>query len=177
MFEEATVYYYMADSLSNNKSIMFKLNLAATSAYTGRFQLARDKFVEIVEHFPESPEGYYGIATTAMSLGDFENGLKNINIALSKYNSNNQQIGHEVYLSKAILLTLSGKFEESLSVYEEINGRLKKDDNYLVHYAYSLKKVGQKKNDKKVLKKAYMLYRKVKDKSVLSDEIKAEFSE
>ncbi len=176
MYKEATVYYYMADSLSNNKSLMFKQNLATTSAYAGNFELARDKYTEIIKYFPKSPEGYYGISSTAIYLEDFENGLKNMEIAISKYRSNDEQIGNEVFLTKALLLTRSEKFEESLSVFEEISGRLKRDDNYLVHYAYSLKKVGQKRNDKKLIKQADKLYRKIKDKTVLSDEMKAEFN-
>jgi hypothetical protein len=33
----------------------------------------------------ESPEGFYGIALTSTMIGDVDNGLKNIDIAIEKY--------------------------------------------------------------------------------------------
>jgi len=175
-FKEATVFYYMADSLSNNKSLIFKQNLATTAAYAGGFELSRKKFKEIIEYFPESPEGYYGIATSSIFIGDFENGLTNINKAILKYKSNKTKISNEVNLTKAILLTKTEKFDESLNYFNQINGKITKDESYLIHYAFSLKKIGKLKNDKKMIKEANKLYNKIKDKSNISQEIKSLFN-
>ncbi|WP_452220113.1 tetratricopeptide repeat protein [Lacinutrix salivirga] len=121
----AFAYYYVADSLANNKSIEFKTNLASEGLRSGikkGLEIARRKYSEIVEFFPDSPEGYYGIALTSTEIGDIENGLKNINLAINKYKSENK----DALFLKAILLTLNTKHEESLSYYEKVKSEFKK---------------------------------------------------
>ncbi len=177
MSKEAFAMYYMADSLSYNKSLIFKQNLAAVAMEGGLIDFSRNKFEEIIEYFPESPEGYYGIATSSVFVGDFQNGLTNLNLAMLKYKDNSIIIGNEVYLTKAILLSSSGEFEKSLPYYERISGKLTKDDTYKIHYAYSLRKVGNSKNDKSLIKKSSRIYKKINDKSILTEEMKLEFGE
>lgn len=90
--EEALTYYYLADSFSQNKAIEFKQNLAYLSMQLGADSLARKKYEEMKEYFPNSPEGFYGIALTSTIIGDVEYGLKNINIAESKNIKRNKDI-------------------------------------------------------------------------------------
>jgi len=172
-FKEATAYYYVADSLSNNKSLIFKQNLATTATYSGAVSLGREKFNEIVEYFPGSPEGYYGIATSSIFIGDFENGLKNIDRAISIYNRKKISLGSDVYLTKALLLTNLKRFRESLIFFKKTNGKIKRIDDYRLHYAYSLKKVGEMDKDKKLLKKAAKLYAEIEDKAIVKDDVRA----
>lgn len=171
MNKEAVTFYYIADSLAQNKSIEFKQNLATTSMLIGAVDLSRKKFKEMIEFFPESPEGYYGIALTSTMIGDFLYGLENIEIAEKKYNYSNK----DSKFLKAILLNLNGKFQESLTYFEDIKGKFSKDDNFNGHYALSLFEVGELNNDEKMIKLAKKHYNKVKNKADLTNEIRAKF--
>ncbi|OUL62726.1 hypothetical protein [Flavobacterium sp. AJR] len=171
MNKEAVAMYYIADSLSQNKSIEFKQNLATTSMMVGKVDLARKKFKEIISFFPENPEGYYGIALTSTIIGDFDNGLENIKIAEKIYTGENK----DTQFLKAMLLTLSNKHMESLKYYEKVQSKFSKDDNFNSCYAASLYEVGTVTNDEKMLKKAKKHYEKVKDKSEIAENIKLKF--
>ena len=178
MNREAFLMYYMADSLSQNKSIEFKQNLATTSILVNKIDLARKKYTEITNYFPKSPEGYYGIALTAPMIGDFENGLENIKIAINKYEEigpRNSQVKNETELLLGILLTLNKQYENSLSHFEECEGKYKKDDNFNTHFSYSLIQVSKLKNDEKMKKKAFKIFDRIISKDEVSDEIKKEF--
>lgn len=171
MLKEAVVYYYMADSLANNKSIEFKQNLATTSMLVGAIDLSRKKFKEMTEYFPQSPEGYYGIALTSTEIGDVENGLNNINIAIEKYQKENQDA---LYL-KAILLTLNSKHEQALPYYEKVKSTRRKDDYFNGNYALSLYEIATLTSDEKMMKQAKKHYNAIKDTSKLTDFIKEKF--
>lgn len=171
MNKEAVAFYYIADSLAQNKSIEFKQNLATTSLHIGAVDLARKKFNEMTEYFPNSPEGYYGIALTSTIIGDVDYGLENINIAEKKYSTPNK----DTQFLKAILLTLNGEFQESLEYYKKSKSKFSKDDHFNAHYALSLYEVGILNNDEKMLKLASKHYKKVKNKDELSEELSAKF--
>ncbi|NLN24182.1 MAG: hypothetical protein GX163_00680 [Bacteroidetes bacterium] len=171
MNKDAVIFFAAADSLAQNKSIEFKQNLATTSMLIGADKYARKKFEEITEYFPNSPEGYYGIALTSTTIGDVDYGLENVNIAEKKYKILNK----DVQFLKAILLTLNDKHQESLFYYENYGNKYANDDNFNGHYAFSLYKVGKENNDNKMLKKAKRYYRKVKNKKELTAEIRAAF--
>lgn len=171
MNKEAVIMYYIADSLSQNKSIEFKQNLATTSMLVGKIDLSRKKFKEITTYFPESPEGYYGLALTSTEIGDFDYGLENIKIAETKYQSENQ----DAQFLKAILLSLNNNHKESIEYFEKVQSKFSKDDNFNGTYALSLYEVGILTNDEKMLKKAKKHYEKVKDKSGLTEYIKSKF--
>lgn len=172
--KNALVCYYMADSLSNNKSIEFKMNLATESLRFGNdegVKIARKKYNEITEFFPENPEGYYGIALTSTMVGDIENGLNNINIAIEKYKSENI----DAIFLKAVLLTLNARHEESLNYYEKVKGHFKKDDNFNGNFALSLYEVAKTNNDEKMMKLAKKHYKKVKNKNELTEQMRGKF--
>ncbi|MEN2401731.1 hypothetical protein GKZ90_0018225 [Flavobacterium sp. MC2016-06] len=171
MNKEAVIMYYIADSLSQNKSIEFKQNLATTSILVGKIDLSRKKFKEITTFFPENPEGYYGIALTSTIIGDFDYGLENINIAENKFKEENK----DTQFLKAILLTLNKKHKEAIEYYEKVQSKFSKDDNFNGNYALSLYEVGIATNDDKMQKKATKHYEKVKDKSGLTEYIKSKF--
>lgn len=164
----AASYYYIADSLAQNKSIEFKQNLATTCMQIGATDLARKKYKEITEYFPSSPEGYYGIALTSTIIGDIDFGLENINIAEKKYSTENK----DTQYLKAILLTLNGRYWDSLKYFEESKKKYSKEDYFNGHYTLSLYEVGKSNNDENMLKLAKKHYKKVKDKDKLSEELK-----
>ncbi len=171
MNREAYIMYYVADSLSQNKSIEFKQNLATTAILVGKIDVSRKKFKEMTTFFPQSPEGYYGIALTSTLKGDIEYGLENINIAEKKHENENE----DTQFLKAVLLTLNKKHKESLEYFEKVKSKFSKDDNFNGNYALSLYEVATFENDEKMLKKAKKHYEKVKDKSGLTEYIKSKF--
>ena len=171
MNKEAVVLYYAADSLAQNRSIEFKQNLATTSMLVGKFDLSRKKFKEMTEYFPENPEGFYGIGLTSLFIEDYVNGLENINIAEKKYTTPNR----DCQSLKAVLLTLNKKYEESIPYFEKVESNFKKDDTFNGCYALSLKEVGTKNSDEKMIKKSKKYYEKVQNKNGLPEIVKKSF--
>lgn len=171
MNKEAVIMYYMADSLAQNRSIEFKMNLAAAGMAAGAIDLSRKKYEEMTKFFPHSAEGYYGIAVTSTMIGDIEYGLKNINIAEDRH----QEDYKDTQFMKAVLLTMNGKYEESLSYFEKTKSRFSKLDHFNGNYALSLYEVGTAKKDEKMLKKARKHYDKVEDKDALTEHLRSKF--
>ena len=170
--DEAVAYYYMADSLAQNRSSEFKVNLAFACAMTNRITLSRKKYNELVAFFPENPEGYYGIALTSTIIGDIENGLKNINVAIKKYELLNKKITAEVNYLKGVLLTLNSQYNEAIPFFEKSFSSFKNDDNYNMYYSLSLLKVSETQKDEKKRKSAEKLFNKIINKSDIPTEIK-----
>lgn len=166
--EQAVGMYYIADSLAQNKSIEFKQNLATTSMMVGYIDLSRKKFEEITEHFPDSPEGYYGIALTSAEIGDIDYGLENINIAINKYQKDNK----DAQFMKAILLTLNSKHQEAIAYYDKVESAFRRDDYFNGNYALSLYKVSKLTNNERMKRDAQRYYRRVKSKDNLTEYIK-----
>ncbi|PKF75814.1 tetratricopeptide repeat protein [Chryseobacterium sp. PMSZPI] len=177
-YEEALAYYYVADSLAQNRSPEFKQNLAIEMMRIERADLAREKFQEMVKYFPTNPEGYYGIANTAIVLNDFDNGLSNLKKAEKLYESSGE-VKVDVKYMYGMLNCLKENYEEALPYFDEVYSTYKKDKGYLSLYALTLIKVGKAKNDEKLIKKAWKTYEKIKDiqgPEDLSEKIKKEFS-
>lgn len=165
-------YYYIADSLSQNKSIEFKQNLAVTALMLGKDKLSRKKYSEIIKYFPESPEGYYGVALTSPIIGDVETGLENINLAFEKYKNSGQKVNDDALFLNGVLLTLNKKYEESIEYFEKTYSTYKKDENYNIHYSLSLLKVSEIKKDEKMKNKAKKIYDKIEHKEEIPKELK-----
>jgi len=111
--KKALACYIMADSLSNNKSMEFKTNLAAEGLRYGTeksIKISRKKYNELIKYFPENPEGYYGFAVTSPIYGDVEKGLENINIAIEKYKITNPKLKNEVIFLKGVLPSLKKRY-------------------------------------------------------------------
>lgn len=172
MDKAALTYYYIAYSLSNNKSIIYKQNLAFMASKMGAFKLARKKYNEMKEFFPENPEGFYGIASTSIFIGDTEVGLENLDKAITKYLQRGIPIGDEIYLVQG---TITEKYIESIEAFEKLSGKITKNDDYRANYALSLMKKGKANNDEKLIKKAIKIFEKIEDKSNLSEIFLSEF--
>jgi len=174
--KKAFALYIMADSLSNNKSMEFKTNLAAEGLRYGSeksLKIARTKYEELIKFFPESPEGYYGFAVTAPIFGDVDKGLENINIAINKYTQKNIELKDDVIFLKGVLLTLNKKYEEGLENLEKCYSTYKKDENFKIHYSLCLLKVSEIKNDEKMKQKALKFYEKIDYKDQIPENIKS----
>ncbi|ANF52464.1 hypothetical protein A0O34_18920 [Chryseobacterium glaciei] len=176
--EDAIAYYYVADSLAQNKAPIFKQNLAIEFMRFGKADEARKKYEEMVKYFPTDPEGYYGIANTSIMLADYDKGLENLKKAEDLYKNTGGMKDDGKYMY-GMLYSLKGSYEEALPYLEDVYSTYKKDDNYLALYALSQIKVGKSKNDEKLIKKAKNTYDKIKDKPIVEDiskKLKEEFS-
>lgn len=172
--KNSLVFYCMADSLAKNRAVEFKSNLAAEALRFGNIEgvkLARKKYNEIIEFFPENPEGYYGFAITSPILGDSEKGLENINLAIEKYRIINSELKSDVVFLKGILLTLNKKYEEGLEYLENSYSTYKKDENFKIHYSLCLLKVSEIKNDVKMRQKSLKFYEKIEHKDQIPENI------
>jgi tetratricopeptide (TPR) repeat protein len=138
----------------------------------GKDKLSRKKYSEIIKYFPESPEGYYGVALTSPIIGDVEKGLENINLAFEKYKNSGQKVNDDVLFLNGVLLTLNKKYEESIEYFEKTYSTYKKDENYNIHYSLSLLKVSEIKKDEKMKNKAKKIYDKIEHKEEIPKELK-----
>lgn len=171
----ALTCYYYADSLANNKSIEFKTNLAAEALRFGNeasFKIARRKYNELIEYFPESPEGYYGFAITSPIFEDTDKSLENINIAIEKYKKINTELKDDVIFMKGVLLSFNKKYIEGLECLEKSYSSYKKEENFKIHYSLCLLKVSEINNDEKMKKKALKNYEKIENKEQITNELK-----
>ena len=169
-FQTAVTFYYMADSLSTRPSLEFKQNLASTYLVYEAYDLARQKYDEIVENFPSSPEGYFGRALTSIFLEDTEEGLRDVNKSISYYKINGSQNYDDALYLKALLLTLNEKYQEAIPLFEQIS-QFKKEPNYYIHYSLALLKYSESIRDEKMKKKAKKFYDRIEDKSIIPEKL------
>jgi tetratricopeptide (TPR) repeat protein len=173
--KNALVFYYLADTLSQNKSALFKLNLAAEAM---RFEneagikIARKKYLETIQYFPENPEGYYGFALTSIMINDTDKGLENINTAIQKYQITEGTVKIDAYFLKAVLLAVNKQYNEALGYFEKSRSSFKKEINYNIYYSLSLLKVSEANNDNEMKKQAKKVFEKIKDKSMIPENAK-----
>lgn len=173
-YKESMVYYYMADSLSHNKSLLFKVNLAKISLEAGVVDFSRKKFEETVKHFPTSPEGYFGIALTASIIGDYKNGIAAVNDAIRWCNRRKIKDLDEAYFLKGMLYTFDGRYAEGRELLGMAEA-YKEDDMYYAYYSLNLLWDSQAAEDEKLKKEAKRYYKKIKHKSSIPAHIKQEF--
>ncbi|WP_417365141.1 hypothetical protein [Flavobacterium beibuense] len=170
-------FLYMADSLSGNKSFEFKKVLADEVYKMGTLpamELARKKFKELIEFFPNNPEGYYSYSLTSFVLNDFDEGLMNIDKAVQLFKIARQEENvKDAYLLKGMLLSSAGRHEIAVKVFETIPDFWKMD-NYKVFYCYSL--VSLANGDEKKLKEAKRIYRKINNKDIIPPDFKIAFT-
>ncbi|GAB0157242.1 hypothetical protein CHRYSEOSP005_25130 [Chryseobacterium sp. Alg-005] len=180
LHKEALVLYYAADSLAQNRAPIFKQNLAIQFMRFGQVDKARKKYEEMVEHFPDNPEGYYGIANTSMILKDYDKGLENLKTAEEIYKKTGA-VKDDVKYMFGVLNSFKENYTVALPYFDDVYNSYKKEDNYLAQYALAQIKVGKSKNDVDLVKKANKTYRKIKNKKGIIEEIskplKLEFPE
>jgi len=173
-YKESIVFYYLADSLAQNKSLLFKFTLATAFLEAGAVDFSRKKFEEMVKHFPTSPEGYFGIANTAVILGDYKNGIAAVNDAIRWCNRRKLKEIDEAYLLKGMLYTFDGRYSEGRE-FLEMAEAYKEDDLYYIYYSLNLLWDSQAAEDEELKKEAKRYYKKIKHKSNIPAHIKQEF--
>ncbi|MTG96981.1 MULTISPECIES: tetratricopeptide repeat protein [Myroides] len=136
----ALTYYFYADSLSSSPNLKFKEELAEAALRVSSVGLARKEYENIVEKFPNSPIGFYGIGLTATSLGDYERGIECLELAEQKFvqiNSLTEKRKSEVLLMKGILYTQLKQYEEAVVSFEGCEDMFGQLLDYLANYAWS----------------------------------------
>jgi len=156
-------YFTNADSLAQNKSIEFKQYVACGYFASNKIALAKTKFQEIITYFPESPEGYLGLASTELDAP--VKGLQDLAIAFEKYATIKQKIPDEAYLTKAILLTLNDQSKESMAFFDQAETTLKQDERFWIYSSLSWLEVGKMYHDKELKKEAKKRFDKIKYKN------------
>lgn len=170
-YREAYAFHKVADMKSKEPILIYKQNLAAVTLKVDLVDEARETYKEIVKYFPGSPEGYFGIALTTPQLGDYKEGLKNINQAQKLYHTDALEQDH-VFFIKGILLTLDEQYEEAHANLKKVSTKYKKDLNFNIYYSLSLLKVAIATNDEKMKKEALKYYDKIADKNSIPPNLK-----
>ncbi len=176
--QAALSYYYYADSLATNNNSVFKEELAQAALRVNNVGLARKKYEEIIKYFPEDPDGYYGLGLTATTLGDSEEGLKNLEIAEQKYLSEQSwtvQRKNEVWLMKAILLTMEERYKEAIDYFERCEDTFGELEDFNANLALSAYHLYQEKNDEQWKKRCLEALQKLQDKEKLKESFLAIF--
>ena len=173
-FREAYAFHKMADKLSPKVDLLYKQNLAAICLKVGLIDEARENYNQMVQFFPESPEGYYGVAITSPMVGDYSNGIINGKKAADLYSSSGFEKDQVTYIT-GILLTLNKEYAEGLSTLKEVPKRLRKDDHFNIFYSLSLLQVSISTNDPEMKKESVKYYKKIKDKANITEEVKSLF--
>lgn len=161
----AWALYFRANELSPKPSNEFLMNLAITSLRIGQDSIARKSYEDMILHFPKSSEGYFGVALTSPLIGDYNNGLNNIEIAISKTLNAKQKVKPDMLFIKAVMLTLNEKYLESIEFFEKVKSKYDDDENFKIHYSLSLLKVSEINKDNKMKDKAKKMYAKIKNKN------------
>lgn len=168
-------FYKVGEKRFGQPFLLYKMNIAATCMKLERYDEAREYYQAIVQNFPESPEGYYGIAATSPMMGDYKNGVTNVETAMQIYDKSGKSYGNEVFFLKAILYTLDKRYQEAIPIFERFKSFFKKDVNFNIYYSLSLLKTAQIKNDPKMKEEGLKYYKKVKDKAIIPDDVRKEF--
>jgi tetratricopeptide (TPR) repeat protein len=165
-YRESYAFHKVADKLSPIPIFIFKQNLAAVSLKVGLFDEARKQYLEIVKHFPENPEGYYGIALTSPMLEDYSVGLSNLDMASDRFPKNSKE-QEQVTFIRGILLALNKEYNSAKINFDKVEKKYKTDLNFQIYYSLALLQISKVNDDIKMKKEALKYYKKIKDKSVI----------
>lgn len=172
-------YLYYADSLSTQPQMSFKIALAESALRIGNVGLARKKYEEIKQYFPQRPEGYYGLSLTATSIGDLVEGLVNTDRTLAKYKSTGgltPEREQEIYFIKAILLRMNAQYEKSIAFFEKSKEHFGTATDYLANYALATYELYKQTQEEKWKRESQHALEQIQDKDVLKEDFFLQFT-
>ena len=176
--QAAYTYLYYADSLAPQPTLSFKKALAASALRIDNVGLARKKYEEIKQHFPNSPEGYFGLSLTATSVGDVVEGLVNTDRTLAKYKNTGLltvQREQEIYLIKAILLRMNKQYEKAIPYFEKSEPYFGTSTDYLANYALTTYELYKQNKEEKWKVASQQALRQIQDTMVLKADFMDQF--
>ncbi|WP_410881651.1 tetratricopeptide repeat protein [Myroides sp. DW712] len=174
----AYTYLYYADSLASQPMLSFKVALAASALRIGNIGLARKKYEEVKESFPDSPEGYYGLSLTATSIGDVVEGLVNTDRTLLKYKHAGGLTPareQEIYLIKAILLRMNTQYDKAIEFFEKSKEHFGHTTDYLANYAMTAYELYKQKKEEQWKQASQQALLRIEDKTALNDDFFEQF--
>ncbi len=169
----AFLYYYFADSLAVKPNVLFKGELAEASLRISNIDLSRKIYEDIIQYFPESPIGYFGIGLTGTSIGDFDNAFDNIEIAEKKYikeGNYTESKKNEIWLIKGILLTKQNKYAQAIAYFEKCEVMFGQLDDYNAHFAIASYHLYEETKNKEWKDKSLKAFKSIKNQNILEDE-------
>ncbi|MGG5508190.1 MULTISPECIES: tetratricopeptide repeat protein [unclassified Myroides] len=175
----AYTYLYYADSLAIQPTLTFKVALAESALRIDNIGLARKKYEEIKQYFPDSPEGYFGLSLTATSLGDIVEGLVNTDRTLAKYKNTGlltEQREQEIYFIKAILLRMNAQYDKAISFFEKSKPYFGTTTDFLANYALATYELYKQTKEAKWKIESQQALAQIQDKSTLKDDFIHQFN-
>lgn len=176
--DAAYTYLYYADSLASQPNLSFKSALAASALRIDNVGLARKKYEEIKQYFPNSPEGYYGLSLTATSIGDVVEGLVNTDRTLAKYKNTGEltpQREQEIYLIKAILLRMNMQYDKAIEFFEKSKEHFGTTTDYLANYALTTYELFKQTNAEKWKHESQEALLHIQDKETVKEDFFLQF--
>jgi tetratricopeptide (TPR) repeat protein len=138
-FKNAIMQYQKALTLDPTKS-SWMYELALQLYNSNDYQNAKKYFVMAGEAgYPKSNDFYENLGFAYISTGDVENGLKNVNMVLSR-KPNNKELLNDI----AQALYKAKHYEEALGFYQKLLELNTKDANSLYMAGITFQKMGQK---------------------------------
>lgn len=174
----AYTYLYYADSIAAQPVFEFKIGLAEAALRIDNVGLARKKYEEAKQYFPNNPEGYYGISLTATSIGDVVEGLVNTDLVLMRYKDYGELTKvreQEIYLIRAILLLMNTQYEESLECFEKSKEHYGSTTDYLINYALVCYEMYLKTKEQKWKEKSQNALLEIQDKTIIKEDFLERF--
>ncbi|MGG5578642.1 hypothetical protein ACPDHL_15070 [Myroides sp. C15-4] len=176
--DAAYTYLYYADSLATQPQMPFKIALAESALRVGNVGLARKKYQEIKQYFPDRPEGYYGLSLTATSIGDLVEGLVNTDRTLAKYKSTGGltlEREQEIYLIKAILLRMNTQYDKAIEFFEKSKAHFGTTSDYLANYALTTYELYKQTQEEKWKIESQQALEQIQNKEILKADFLQQF--
>lgn len=176
--DAAYTYLYYADSLATQPQMPFKIALAESALRIGNVGLARKKYEEIKQFFPERPEGYYGLSLTATSVGDLVEGLVNTDRTLAKYKNTGNltpEREQEIYFIKAILLRMNTQYDKAIEFFEKSKELFGTTTDYLANYALATYELYKQTREEKWKRESQQALEQIHDKEALKEDFLLQF--
>ncbi|MBB1140944.1 M48 family metallopeptidase [Myroides sp. WP-1] len=175
----AYTYLYYADSLATQPTLTFKVALAESALRIDNIGLARKKYEEIKQYFPNSPEGYFGLSLTATSIGDIVEGLVNTDRTLAKYKNTGlltEQREQEIYFIKAILLRMNTQYDKAIAFFEKSKPYFGTTTDFLANYALATYELYKQTKEDKWKVESQRALEQIQDQTTLKDDFIHQFN-
>jgi tetratricopeptide (TPR) repeat protein len=116
--DEAEKMYLKSIELNDNNRVPF-INLAVVYKIQGRINDAFQLYRNLVQIFPDDPEGYYGMGEIFYMVNDYENSMLFIDKAIELYIDLNSPYVYDAFYYKGMIYYYTDKYDEALKFLEE----------------------------------------------------------
>jgi len=177
LYEQAIPYLEKAEEMMPSPEAALKITLGHSLFALGKFEQAKQKFLETYELFPKNTKSLLLAADAAIHLGELEYALELIE--RSKKNAPHSGYTGEspgVKFLKGEVYVLTENYSDAVGAFEEIQSYFNTNDKFKIYYAYALLQESKIQSDKKMNKKSNRVYKRVKNKELVPEKIEAAFA-